>query len=356
MNKLGNPKVSVSYSTPKQDWVENLSKRLREVGVDTTVDIWDLKPGHDINVFMEEMVRDDTIDYVLIICDKTYMDKANNRKGGVGTETTIISSELYGKPEQEKFIPIVIEKDNNGIACVPTYLKSRKYIDFSTEDKFESSYKELLDHIYGENNKPPLGEKPQWINTEGNGLSKTTAENNLPQKKLEITVSLFDKRYEIYQCFMKYWNIANEFFAGDNYKKFDKQLYFDNYLFREIDNSSLRELHKKCINLRSEDIYRESQSFIEAKQDLNREVNLFKSSEKNIISQIKYCFNNVPNVETLELFVDKIYETAMLVFNRNSIDWGQNFDELKSMLYTIKKNNIQDILEQQLHLFYQSEK
>ena len=46
----------------------------------------------------------------------------------------------------------------------------------------------------------------------------------------------------------------------------------------------------------------------------------------------------------------------MLVFNRNSIDWGQNFDELKSMLDTIKKNNIQDILEQKLHLFYQNEK
>ena len=41
------------------------------------------------------MVSDTEIQKVLIISDKKYADKANGRDGGVGTETQIISAEVY---------------------------------------------------------------------------------------------------------------------------------------------------------------------------------------------------------------------------------------------------------------------
>ena len=73
---------------------------------------------------------------VLIFCDKTYTEKANNRTGGVGDETVIISSEVYGKVTQEKFIPIITERDEDGKEYVPAYIKTRIYIDFSNPDLF----------------------------------------------------------------------------------------------------------------------------------------------------------------------------------------------------------------------------
>ena len=65
---------------------------------------------------------------VLIFCDKTYTEKANNRTGGVGDETVIISSEVYGKVTQEKFIPIITERDEDGKEYVPAYIKTRIYV------------------------------------------------------------------------------------------------------------------------------------------------------------------------------------------------------------------------------------
>ena len=108
------PKIFISYSWSSDDLVIPLAKRLVSHGVDVILDKWDLKEGQDKYVFMEQCVNDPEIDKVLIICDKKYAEKANNREGGVGDETVIISSEIYGNMKQEKFIPIIAERDEEG--------------------------------------------------------------------------------------------------------------------------------------------------------------------------------------------------------------------------------------------------
>ncbi|NMD72838.1 TIR domain-containing protein [Bacillus sp. DNRA2] len=129
------------------------------------MDKWDLQPGHDLYSFMESMVHSDEIDKVLIICDKGYYEKAEARQGGVGTETQIISPEVYSDVKQEKFIPIVSERDENSKPYIPTYIKSRMYIDLSSDEKFESEYERLLRHLYKrpEYRKPALGQAPSWL-------------------------------------------------------------------------------------------------------------------------------------------------------------------------------------------------
>lgn len=119
------PKVFISYSWAKKDETKELAERLRTSGVDVVLDIWDLKPGQDKYAFMEQCVTDDKIDRVLIICDMSYAEKANSRNGGVGDETMTISPEIYGKAKQEKFIPVVIEMDEDNKLFLPAYLKSR---------------------------------------------------------------------------------------------------------------------------------------------------------------------------------------------------------------------------------------
>ena len=106
----GIPKIFISYAWGSSDLVLELAQRLVSHGVDVVLDKWDLKEGQDKYAFMERCVNDSEITKVLIICDKAYAQKANERTGGVGDETVIISSEIYGNTKQEKFIPIIAEK------------------------------------------------------------------------------------------------------------------------------------------------------------------------------------------------------------------------------------------------------
>ena len=97
------PKIFISYSwtNPEhEDWVINLAERLVSDGVDVIIDKWNLKEGQDKFNFMETMVKSADIQKVLIILDKIYSEKAELRTGGVGTETQIISPNIYGDVSQ----------------------------------------------------------------------------------------------------------------------------------------------------------------------------------------------------------------------------------------------------------------
>ena len=156
---MKNPRVFISYSWHPEEnkiRVEQLARRLMSDGVDVTLDVWSLKDGQDKYVFMEKMVTDSDINKVLIICNKDYAEKADSRKGGVGTESTIMSDEIYSKADQTKFLPVVFEKDNDGMIYKPHFLKSRIHIDMSSDDCYEMGYDQLLRDIFDK----PLIKKP----------------------------------------------------------------------------------------------------------------------------------------------------------------------------------------------------
>lgn len=163
------PKVFISYSWTNEaheQWVIDLATRLREDGIDAKLDKWDLTVGQDKYKFMEQMATDPKINHVLMICDTAYKKKADERKGGVGAETLIITPEIYDKAEQTKFIPVIAEEtDGPEENCLPAYLKSRIYIDLSKEDTYENEYEKLLRKLFNrpENRKPELGQPPAHI-------------------------------------------------------------------------------------------------------------------------------------------------------------------------------------------------
>lgn len=162
------PKIFISYSWSSDALVLELAQRLVSQGVDVVLDKWDLKEGQDKYAFMERCVNDPEITKVLIICDKAYAQKADDRTGGVGDETVIISSEIYGNMKQEKFIPVIAEKDEYGNPYTPTYIKTRIYIDLSNQNTYEMEYEKLLRNIYEKPQfiKPKLGKKPEWLDEE----------------------------------------------------------------------------------------------------------------------------------------------------------------------------------------------
>ena len=175
---MKNPKVFISYSwsSPQHEqWVINLATELRQAGVDVILDKWDLKEGHDAIAFMERMVTDPEIKKVIIVSDRVYAQKADSRRGGVGTETQIISKEIYDKVDQNKFVVVIAEKDENGRPYLPTYYKSRIYIDLSEPDSYTENFERLLRWIYDKPlyKKPELGNPPSFL-SEGEQISLGT--------------------------------------------------------------------------------------------------------------------------------------------------------------------------------------
>lgn len=166
------PKVFISYAwtSPEHEaLVLDLATSLRSHGVDAVLDKWDLKPGQDKYTFMEAMVTDPAIQKVLMLCDRRYQEKADQRTGGVGTESQIISSEVYSKVKETKFIPLICEYDDDGQPCLPIFLKNRIYIDISDDVKYGSGLEELLRQIYEQpfHQKPRLGSAPSFLKPDG---------------------------------------------------------------------------------------------------------------------------------------------------------------------------------------------
>jgi hypothetical protein len=174
------PKLFISYSWSNPDherWVLELATELREAGVDVILDKWDLREGHDAFAFMERMVTDEAIKKVILICDQTYVRKANSRKGGVGTEAQIITSEIYGSQDQSKFVAVIRERDVDGKPLVPAYYSSRIHIDLSDPSRYAVSYEQLVRWIFDKPlyEKPPLGSKPAYLAEQQNTVHMATA-------------------------------------------------------------------------------------------------------------------------------------------------------------------------------------
>ncbi len=178
------PRVFISYSWTSPDHELRIIKwaeRLVGDGVNVVLDKWDLKEGHDKYVFMEQMVAAPDVSKVLIFSDSAYAKKANERKGGVGTEAQIISAEVYARVRQEKFIPVVVEFGSDGRPCLPAYLASRIFIDFSTPEKFHENYEQLLRAIFDKPlfRKPELGQPPAFLTEDRKPSLPTTSKLEL---------------------------------------------------------------------------------------------------------------------------------------------------------------------------------
>ena len=167
--KIEHPKVFVSYA-----WVddENVNRvkdfvnRLRKDGIDTVFDQADLKPGQSMTHYMESCVRDSTVTNVLMLLTPEYKEKADMKKGGVGTETQIISQKVYSDVDNTKFVPVIFDTRGASIQdCLPIYLKSRFSINLSDPSIYEDEYMKLVRILFGAPtvNLQPIGSKPEWV-------------------------------------------------------------------------------------------------------------------------------------------------------------------------------------------------
>lgn len=168
MNIPKTPKAFISYSWSTEAHKEQIrawADQLIHNGIEVQLDQYDLREGHDKYFFMESMVRDPEVTHVLMFTDKKYVERANSRQAGVGTESQIISQEIYEKVTQSKFIPVVCEFDEDGQPYLPIFLKPMIWIDFSTPENASQNWEQLVRVLYNKPQfeKPTRGKAPLYI-------------------------------------------------------------------------------------------------------------------------------------------------------------------------------------------------
>ena len=178
MNKIEHPKVFISYARGSEEYknkVLSFTTDLLKDGIEVILDLYEVNLGNDLNAFMEKCVLDESMTNVLMLIDENYANKANNREGGVGKETQIISEKVYRKVDESKFIPIIFGKGSNDEIVLPLYLQSRYFCDLTDPDSYSQNYKELVRALYGVNSirKPEIGTKPAWVDEQFQPTSST---------------------------------------------------------------------------------------------------------------------------------------------------------------------------------------
>ena len=190
------PKCFISYSwdsSSHKDWVRLLAEQLHQNGVYTSLDQWDVSLGVQLPEFMEKSIRE--TNFVLLVCTSNFATKADAGQGGVGYEKNIVTGEMFSDSVPDtKFVALLREGEPK--SSLPSYLKSKAYLDFRKDDFFDENFEELLRHIYRKPKyvRPPLGTKPKLEAVQkGTILSSFTkmdaaSQNNLSQKRFPINI------------------------------------------------------------------------------------------------------------------------------------------------------------------------
>jgi hypothetical protein len=142
------PSVFISYSWDSDDhrlWVRALAERLRQDGMTVRLDQWFIRPGDDIPAFMEVAVRES--EFVIIVCTPTFKAASDNRTGGVGYESQVLTGEVFALSHGQKVIPIL--RDGTWAESAPSYALGRWYVDMRGEGIAEIGYALLSRTLFG---------------------------------------------------------------------------------------------------------------------------------------------------------------------------------------------------------------
>jgi hypothetical protein len=139
-------KVFVTYSWDSEEHNEKviaLTNFLRDNGFHAEVDkmLIQNETAKDFKVMMHKGMTD--YQKVVVVLSEGYKNKAEEFRGGVGTEYSLMLKDIDNNPN--KYILISFDGHNDSIT--PLFFKSREIIDFSKENEYEKKklFAKLLD-------------------------------------------------------------------------------------------------------------------------------------------------------------------------------------------------------------------
>ena len=97
-------------------------------------------------------------------------------RGAWGPRPRLFRRLIYEKAGQNKFVAVTTEIGPDGKPFLPTYYKSRIYIDLSGDEVYAQNFEQLVRWIYDKpvHVKPALGKAPSFL-SEDNGPSLANA-------------------------------------------------------------------------------------------------------------------------------------------------------------------------------------
>src|SRR2546428_139322 len=95
-----------------------------------------------------------------MVCTPVYAEKANAGMGGTGYEKQIVKGEMLQGASSSKFIPLLRKGSQKD--ALPSFLKSKYYIDFRKDAEFGAKLKDLLHQLHKvpKYSRPSLGQSP----------------------------------------------------------------------------------------------------------------------------------------------------------------------------------------------------
>lgn len=131
--------VFISYSRESEEhtvWVRRLADSLEAMPEFHVIfDDYDMHAGKDLTHFMDAGAASDRI---VVVVTPEYVKKANERLGGVGYESSVISAHLLENNLADRFVPVIRRGTDR-----PSFLSSKAYVDFRNDQSFENSLGEL---------------------------------------------------------------------------------------------------------------------------------------------------------------------------------------------------------------------
>jgi hypothetical protein len=177
VDETRSPRVFISYSWDSEEhkeWVQSFAARLRQDGVDVVLDEWHLDLGENRFHFMERSVV--SAEFILLVCTPQYAEKANDREGGVGYESNIITSQIAERTDKKKFIPLL--RTGNWKSALPVWLKHIVGCNLTANPYSEQEYKRLLRSLHRQQEPAPaVGPRPEFSQDEA---PRESSEEALP--------------------------------------------------------------------------------------------------------------------------------------------------------------------------------
>jgi hypothetical protein len=149
------PKVFISHATEdKERFVLRFAERLRGNGIDAWLDRWEMLPGDKLvtKIFENGLQPSDV---VIVVLSKTSINKPWVQKE---LDTAVVKS----IEQQTRLIPIRLDKCD-----IPPSLKDGTlYQEIPDLENYDAEFERIVNAIYGQYEKPPLGAAPPYVRSE----------------------------------------------------------------------------------------------------------------------------------------------------------------------------------------------
>lgn len=144
------PRVFISYShdsSEHKDRVLAFADRLREDGVDATLDQYEVSPEGGWPLWMERQIE--MSDFVLVVCTKAYARRLEQRSHdegrGVTWQSTLLYQNIYGD-NTTKFIPVLLEEAEAD--SIPLPLQAFTYYQCNEDRGYLDLYRRLTNQPF----------------------------------------------------------------------------------------------------------------------------------------------------------------------------------------------------------------